>query len=93
MLGELAQAAAEGRSDVGLAEVGLLLAARFVGPGLGPRAAARGSPRPATGGARCEAALWLDAHAPERDRARGGGPPGGAERRFISCACSPGSSA
>jgi AraC family transcriptional regulator len=30
VLGELAQAAADGRSDVGLDEAGLLLAARFV---------------------------------------------------------------
>jgi AraC family transcriptional regulator len=64
VLGELAQAAAEGRSDVELGEVGLLLAARFVdlasGRTRGPREPAARDRRRAV-----EAALWLDAHAPE----------------------------
>jgi AraC-like DNA-binding protein len=64
VLGELAQAAAEGRSDVGLAEVGLLLAGRFVDLASGrsrpPRAHAARDRRRAV-----EAALWIDAHAAE----------------------------
>lgn len=64
VLGELAQAAAAGRSDVGLDEVGLLLAARFVEIASG---AAR---RPAIAGGRhrrcaVDAALWIDEHAAE----------------------------
>lgn len=64
VLGELAQAAAEGRSDVGLDEVGLLFAARFVeivsgrerpSPGVGARDRRRA----------VEAALWMDAHSDE----------------------------
>jgi len=61
VLGELAQAAASGRSDVGVEEVGLLLAARFLAlvtgrqsalPAAGPRDRRRA----------VEAALWMDAH-------------------------------
>lgn len=64
VLGELAQAASEGRSDLGLDELGLLLAARFTAlvSGLGhgdPSAGARDRRRAV------EAALWLDAHAHE----------------------------
>jgi len=64
VLGELAQAAAEGRSDVGLDEAGIMLAARFVDVA---------SARPLTAreaGARdrrraVEAALWIDARSQE----------------------------
>jgi len=62
VLGELAQAAAEGRSDVGLDEIGQLLASRFI-------EAVSGRPRKfAPLGARdrrraVETALWIDAHA------------------------------
>jgi len=61
VLGELAQAAAEGRSDIGLDEVGLLLVARFVELVSGrkrkpPRTSARDRRRAV------EAALWIDAH-------------------------------
>ncbi len=72
MLAELAQAAAEGRSDLALAEVGLMIAARFVGLAGGannvPTAAA--DRKPAVHSARdrrraVEAALWLEAHAAE----------------------------
>jgi AraC-like DNA-binding protein len=61
VLGELAQAAAEGRSDVGLDEVGQVLASRFVEVVSG-RAG-----EPVTAKARdrrraVEAALWIDAH-------------------------------
>ncbi|WP_437866445.1 AraC family transcriptional regulator [Sorangium sp. So ce302] len=64
VLGELAQAAAEGRSDIGVDEVGVLLAARFVEVASGRKR------RPPDTGARdrrraVEAALWLDEHAHE----------------------------
>jgi AraC-like DNA-binding protein len=61
VLGELAQAAADGRSDVGLDEVGQLFASRFV-------EIVSGRPhRPAAAKARdrrraVETALWIDAH-------------------------------
>ena len=64
VLGELAQSAAGGRSDVGLDEAGLRLASRFLSivggkpvPAIRPGAADR---RRAV-----EAALWIDAHAGE----------------------------
>ena len=62
--GELAQAAAEARSDVALDEAGLWLAARFVEVVSGrPR---RAPSPPARDRRRAvEAALWLDAHAHE----------------------------
>ncbi|WP_437549777.1 AraC family transcriptional regulator [Sorangium sp. So ce327] len=64
VLGELAQAAAEGRSDLGVDEVGVLLSARFVEVASGRKR------RPPDTGARdrrraVEAALWLDEHAHE----------------------------
>ncbi len=61
VLGEMAQAAAEGRSDIGLDEIGHAFASRFV-------EAVSGKPRKrATVTARdrrraVEAALWIDAH-------------------------------
>jgi AraC-like DNA-binding protein len=61
VLGELAQAAADGRSDIGLDEVGQLFASRFV-------EIVSGRPhRPAAAKARdrrraVETALWIDAH-------------------------------
>jgi AraC-like DNA-binding protein len=61
VLGELAQAAASGRSDIGLDEIGQMLASRLI-------AVASGSQRKqATTTARdrrraVEAALWIDAH-------------------------------
>jgi AraC-like DNA-binding protein len=61
VLGELAQAAAEGRSDIGLDEVGQVFASRFV-------EAVSGRPRqPVSTAARdrrraVETALWIDAH-------------------------------
>jgi AraC-like DNA-binding protein len=64
VLGELAQAAADGRGDLGLDEAGLLLAARFV-------EVASGRPRqPSQAGSQdrrraVRAALWMDAHAHE----------------------------
>ena len=64
VLGELAQAAAEGRTNVGLEEAGMWLAARFVDVVAGrDRAPTAASPRD-----RCravDAALWMDAHAHE----------------------------
>lgn len=64
VLGELAQAAAEGRSAVGLDEVGMLFAGRFVEVVSGrkrtpPEARARDHRRAV------EAALWMDAHSHE----------------------------
>jgi AraC-like DNA-binding protein len=64
VLGELAQSAAEGASDVGLDEVGLLFASRFVDVASGrqrrrPEAAARDRRRAV------EAALWIDASSHE----------------------------
>jgi AraC-like DNA-binding protein len=61
VLGELAQAAAEGRSDIGLDEIGYLFASRFVA------LASSTPPRPAKSTARdrrraVETALWLDAN-------------------------------
>jgi AraC-like DNA-binding protein len=61
VLGELAQAAATGRSDIGLDEVGAAFAARFVEVASGraqkpTRALARDRRRAV------EAALWIDAH-------------------------------
>jgi AraC-like DNA-binding protein len=61
VLGELAQAAAEGKSDVGLDEVGQLFASRFVEVVSGR------SPKMAAATARdrrraVETALWIDAH-------------------------------
>jgi AraC family transcriptional regulator len=64
VLGELAQAAAEGRSDIGVDEAGMLLAARFA-------EIASGGARPAlaTGASdrrrAVAAALWIDAHSTE----------------------------
>ncbi|KRA16913.1 AraC family transcriptional regulator [Lysobacter sp. Root604] len=64
VLGELAQAAADGRSDLGVDELGLLFAQRYLSAvGAGdtgaPRTQARDRRRA------IEAALWLDAHAHE----------------------------
>jgi AraC-like DNA-binding protein len=61
VLGELAQAASEGRSDVGIDEVGHALASRFVEVVSGrtqksPHATARDRRRAV------ETALWIDAH-------------------------------
>ncbi len=64
VLGELAQAAAEGRSDAGLDEAGLLLAARFVEIASG----SAGEPASASPDDRrraVESALWIEAHAAE----------------------------
>jgi AraC-like DNA-binding protein len=69
VLGELAQAAADGRSDASLDEIGLLLAARFVGIVSGQT---RSSPDARAPGARArdrrravDAALWMDANSHE----------------------------
>jgi AraC-like DNA-binding protein len=61
VLGELAQAAADGRSDIGLDEIGQLFASRFVEmvsgrPGKPVSATSRDRRRAV------EAALWIDAH-------------------------------
>jgi AraC-like DNA-binding protein len=64
VLGELAQASAEGRSDVGLDEVGHLLGDRFLravtGRASRPQEASASDRRRAV-----EAALWIEAHSAE----------------------------
>ncbi len=64
MLGELAAAAAESRSDVGLDELGWLFASRFLGVTAG-RAAARAAPSARDRARAVSTALWIDAHAHE----------------------------
>jgi len=62
VLGELAQAVAERRSDIGLEEVGMLIAARFLkilSAGIPARQASSAADRRTA----VEAALWIDAHA------------------------------
>ncbi len=64
VLGELAQAAADGRSDLGLDEVGTLLAARFAALASGrEHGDAPAGPRDRRRAV--EAALWLEAHSHE----------------------------
>ncbi|HUP92687.1 MAG TPA: AraC family transcriptional regulator [Solimonas sp.] len=64
VLGELAQAAADGRSDVGLDEAGMLLAARFVD--LVSGRARKALVAPARDRRRAvEAAMWIDQRAAE----------------------------
>jgi AraC family transcriptional regulator len=62
VLGELAQAVAEAKSDIGIDEVGLLFAARFVELVSGRK---RKQVKPSARDRRraVEAALWIDAHA------------------------------
>src|SRR6202045_4790681 len=60
-LGELAQAAADGRSDVGLDEVGQLFASRFVEVVSGRREKSL-TPSARDRRRAVETALWLDAH-------------------------------
>ena len=64
VLGELAQAAATGRADVGLDEVGVAITTRFVGlvagQSTGPAVAHARDRRRAV-----EAAAWIEAHAAE----------------------------
>jgi AraC-like DNA-binding protein len=66
VLGELAQAAAEGRSDAGLDEIGLLFAARFVDIVSG-RTPPQPTPDPRARDRRraVDAALWMDANSHE----------------------------
>lgn len=62
--GELGQAVAEGRSDVGLDEVGLALAGRFIAVATGLHG--RGMPTRSVERQRCvEAAGWIEAHSAE----------------------------
>jgi AraC family transcriptional regulator len=64
VLGELAQAAAEGRSEVGLDELGMLLAARFVKV-LSGRQRTPAKVRACDRRRAVEAALWIDANSHE----------------------------
>ena len=61
VLGELAQAAAEGRSDLGLDEIGALFASRFVEVVSG-RSHAAAVTKARDRRRAVEAALWIDAH-------------------------------
>lgn len=65
VLGELAQAAAEGRTDVALEEIGMALASRFVDIVAG-RTRSSSRARARDRGRAVDAARWLDAHAAER---------------------------
>ena len=65
VLGELAQAAVEGRIDVALDEIGILLASRFVGV-VSERSKTSSGARNRDRGRAVDAALWLDAHAAEQ---------------------------
>lgn len=70
VLGQLGQAVAEGRSDLGLDEVGMMLAARFVdlvGGQQGDKQAVRTRVKPTSLDRRraIEAAAWIAAHAEE----------------------------
>ena len=64
VLGELAQAAAEGRSDIAVGEVGMLFASRFIEVVSGRK---RGPPQAGAIDRRraVKAALWIDAHSHE----------------------------
>lgn len=61
VIGELAQSAADGRSDVGLDEMGHVLASRFVAVMSG-RASRREAATSADRRRAVEAALWIEAH-------------------------------
>lgn len=64
VLGELAQAAADGRSDIGVDEAALLFTARFAALVSGPQRKSTQAPvRPLDRRRAVEAALWLDAYA------------------------------
>jgi AraC-like DNA-binding protein len=63
VLGELAQAAAEGRSDIGLDEIGEVLARRFVDLVSGRVERPAATPRDRRRAV--EAALWIDEHSHE----------------------------
>ena len=62
VLGELAQAAADGNSDIGLDEVGQLFASRFVDVVSGKRAQAGDGDIARDRRRAVETALWIDAH-------------------------------
>jgi AraC family transcriptional regulator len=64
VLGELAQAAVDGRSDIGADEVGTVMASRFVALQSG-RKVNTADPRAADRRRAVETALWIDAHAHE----------------------------
>jgi AraC-like DNA-binding protein len=64
VLGELAQAVVDGRSDIGLDEAGWLFAARFVDL-VADRERGAASPGAADRRRAVEAALWIDAHSAE----------------------------
>jgi len=65
VLGELAQAAADGAAELGLDEVGIALAARFAAVAAGSERERQIAPSPRDRRRAIEAALWLDDHAHE----------------------------
>ena len=65
VLGELAQASADGRSDLGLDEVGILMAERFVEIVSGLQAKRRRDGTTRDRRRAVDAALWIDAHSHE----------------------------
>jgi len=65
VMGEMGHAVASGRSDVGLDEIGLLFAARFVELVSGRSERAAAAPQARDRRRAVEAALWIDANAHE----------------------------
>lgn len=61
VIGELAQGAAEGRNDIGLDEIGLIFASRFVNIATGHKRRTQSAPARDRRRA-VEAAMWMDAH-------------------------------
>ena len=87
VLGELAQAAADGRSDIGLDEVGLLFAARFVADRLGGSRKRAPMPRRATAAAPWRRRCGSTPTPTSRSISRAP-PPKPASAPSTSCACS-----
>lgn len=64
VIGELAQAAAEGQGDVGLDELGMWFASRFVEVVSGKKPIPATSATPRDRRRAVDAAMWIDAHSP-----------------------------
>ena len=69
VLGELGRSSADGQSAIGVDEVGLMLARRFVDAVSGRERSNR-APSAVDRRRAVETALWIDAHSHSRDRAR-----------------------
>lgn len=82
VIGELAQAVADGRSDLGLDEVGHILASRFIAVVSGDTAGRGGAPRDRR--RVVETAAWIEAHATgDIDLARAAGVAGLSSFHFL----------